>query len=295
MQTPVTQETSRTDRGEEPVMVNVCGQTDAGTVRPTNQDHYLVAALGRQLEEVQSSLHPDRGSRPAEHPRAWLLMVADGMGGHDDGAAASARAIESSMGSLRDALPELVETTCDQVEVAEETLRAVVRRCNRDVLELPSAEAEPTRRPGTTLTLGWLVWPRLLVAHAGDSRCYLLRQGTLHQITRDHTLARDLVEHAGLAPDQARSSRWADLLTNTVGGTEREAVEPEVYRLDLEHGDTLLLCSDGLHKVVSPRQIAAVLSRRKGAEGSCHELVAAANQGGGPDNITAVVASFHRS
>jgi protein phosphatase len=144
---------------------------------------------------------------------------------------------------------------------------------------------------GTTLTMAYLLWPRLYVVHAGDSRCYLLRGNRLEQVTRDHTVAQRLVDEGALSAADAEQSRWSHVLYNCVGGGTHE-IKPEVYRARVEPGDALLLCSDGLSKVVPDETIRQELARRQGAEQTCRRLVDLANEAGGPDNVTAVVARF---
>jgi serine/threonine protein phosphatase PrpC len=147
---------------------------------------------------------------------------------------------------------------------------------------------------GTTLTMAYLLWPRLYVVHAGDSRCYLLRQGGLRQITKDHTVAQQLVERGAMTPEQAEQSRWSHVLWNCIGGGTRE-LNPDVYRATLQLGDSLLLCTDGLNKCVPDEAIQEVLAREGTAEDACRRLVALAHDHGGPDNVTVVVAHFREA
>ncbi|HJT76940.1 MAG TPA: hypothetical protein VJ739_07025, partial [Gemmataceae bacterium] len=134
----------------------------------------------------------------------------------------------------------------------------------------------------------------LYVVHVGDSRCYLLRGGRLEQVTRDHTIAQQLVERGTLTPEQAEESRWSHILWNCLGGGSHE-LKPEVYKASLRLGDSLLLCSDGLSKVVDDARIRDLLGQSLAAEETCRRLVAAANAAGGPDNITVVVAHFREA
>jgi protein phosphatase len=144
---------------------------------------------------------------------------------------------------------------------------------------------------GTTLTMAYVVWPRLFIVHVGDSRCYLLRRSELKQLTEDHTVAQQYVESGVLAADEAETSRWSNVLWNVVGGASDE-LAPQVYKSELQLGDTLLLCTDGLNKHVSDDRIAQVLAEDADAEKVCRCLVAAANDAGGSDNVTIVVARF---
>jgi protein phosphatase len=144
---------------------------------------------------------------------------------------------------------------------------------------------------GTTLTLGYITWPRFYVVHVGDSRCYRFRGGLLKQITTDHTVAQQLVERGAMTPEQAEESRWSHVLWNAISDN-RGRLAPDIHKETLAIGDTLLLCTDGLSGFVSEGEIAAILKREGAARTTCEQLVAAANAAGGKDNITVVVARF---
>jgi protein phosphatase len=149
---------------------------------------------------------------------------------------------------------------------------------------------------GTTLTMGYVVWPRLYVVHAGDSRCYLYRSAELKQITKDHTVAEKMLDKDVLTPDKVEESPWSNVLWNAVGGGS-EDISPEVYKAELQKDDILLLCTDGLTKHVKDEAIVRTLTGRitapwEGSQTVAEKLVEMANQEGGTDNITAVVARF---
>jgi protein phosphatase len=143
----------------------------------------------------------------------------------------------------------------------------------------------------TTITLAYIVWPRLYVVHVGDSRCYLFRNSKLKQVTKDHTMAQQFVEKGVLDPEDAEKSQWSDVVWNVVGGSSDELL-PEVYKAEIRIGDTVLLCTDGLTNHVSDEQISELLNAKVDIESVCHRLVDAANNAGGTDNITVVVARF---
>jgi protein phosphatase len=169
-------------------------------------------------------------------------------------------------------------------------LKAALEECQRRIQAVSAHSAAPAKM-GTTLTMAYLLWPRLYVVHAGDSRCYLQRGGRLERITTDHTVAQQLVERGVLEPEQAEGSQWSHVLWNCVGGGSHE-LNPDVYKATLDLGDSLLLCSDGLTKVVADEQIREILGRKARAEETCRQLVDLANDLGGPDNVTVVVAHF---
>jgi protein phosphatase len=274
------------------LVVNAFGQTDPGLVRSANQDHFLIASLLRQAEVMQTSLGEDQCTGLDCLFQGWALMVADGMGGHAGGEEASAMVVESSLHYLRSTVPWFLNLGPDHAEVAEETLRSMVRRCHDMVLAASLEEPVAKRKMGTTLTLAYVLWPRLFVVHAGDSRCYLIRGGRMRQVTRDHTMAQELVDHAGMDPEKAGETRHANMLTNVVGGGAQQEVEPDVSQLELQDRDTLLLCTDGLTKMVSDREIRRLIRTDTFAKARCQALIEAANKAGGKDNVTVVLASF---
>jgi protein phosphatase len=144
---------------------------------------------------------------------------------------------------------------------------------------------------GTTLTMAFAVNWKLFLAHAGDSRAYLFSQGLLRQLTRDHTVAAELVRRGELSPDAAAGHRFRHVVTNVLGGTQPGA-RVELHKLELEPNDILLLCSDGLTEMVKDDRIAAVLADGDDPHRMCERLVTEANENGGRDNITVLVAIF---
>jgi protein phosphatase len=131
----------------------------------------------------------------------------------------------------------------------------------------------------------------LFVAHAGDSRCYLLSGDQLQQLTQDHTYVAELVRRGALPPEDVSRHPYRHVVTNVLGGPE-PGVQAELHKLDLRQGDVVLLCSDGLTEMVPDERIAALLREEAGPERACARLVAEANDRGGKDNITAIVARF---
>src|SRR5262249_44808841 len=144
---------------------------------------------------------------------------------------------------------------------------------------------------GTTLTLAYCLNDDLFVAHVGDSRCYLWRDRALHRLTRDHTLVDALVRNGAISAAQARRHRWRHVISNALGGGD-EQVDVEVHKLRIGAGDAILLCSDGLTEMVSDEKISQILSAEGNPEKICRQLVERANEAGGRDNITVIVAQF---
>jgi protein phosphatase len=285
--------TTSPSRHEPRLVVNTYGQTDVGSVRDRNQDHFLIAALHRQLDVVQTSLDNDAAGALCNQSQGWVFVVADGMGGLAGGEEASSLTVETSFSYLRTTMPTLLRLDSEQPEIAEETLRSVVCRCHEEVLAAAAHGPERRQQMGTTLTMAVALWPQLFVAHVGDSRCYLMRNGELRQLTSDHTVAREL-EDRGVDHHTAARPPYEDALTNVVGGGAEQEVVPEVRRLSLRVGDSLLLCTDGLTKAVPDERILQLMRSESFANARCQALIEAANRAGGPDNTTVVVASFQR-
>jgi PPM family protein phosphatase len=269
------------------------GLTDAGKVRAGNEDQFLLADLNKSMFIHQTSLHLDDHTRLFGASQGRLMVVADGMGGQSAGERASSLAVDTLARYVLNTMPWLMRLQGSEEDDLKDELVAVLQRCQERIEA--EASAQPSRRNmGTTLTMAYLVWPRLYVVHAGDSRCYLLRAGRLEQITRDQTVAQQLVDKGALPPEKAEGSRWSHVLWNCLGGGSHE-LNPEVYKATLQLGDAILLCTDGLTKSVADKEIAEILGTAPSAEEACRLLVHKANGAGGPDNITVVVARFHEA
>jgi protein phosphatase len=271
-----------------PLEARCFGLTDRGKVRPSNEDQFLVAELAKALRVLHTSV--TQPSLQQSSGRNYLLVVADGIGGSAGGERASALAIDSVESFV-------LETCqwCDQLRGREEDalfadFRRAVARAHARVLAEGSAHPA-LRGMGTTLTLALCLDGELFVAHAGDSRCYLFRDGLLYQLTADHTVAEELVRQGALSPDEAAQSRWSHVVTNAVGGSTAE-MKVELHKVRLQAADVLLLCSDGLTGMVSDAELARVLRDQAYPEAACRRLVARANEAGGKDNITVIVARF---
>ena len=211
-----------------------------------------------------------------------LYVVADGMGGHECGEVASQMAVETlckvareRVTALRQTSPEALENILDEAfQTANNTIKEHSERMGNDM--------------GTTLVTAMVLDQRLgLVANVGDSRGYLMRRGVLHQVTRDHSRVARMVEQQRITREEARNHPHSNILLRTVG-TERN-VEIDIFRVELEPGDRLILCSDGLWGEVEDEDLEAILNHYADPRVSCRELIRAAHQGGGRDNITLVV------
>jgi serine/threonine protein phosphatase PrpC len=269
--------------------VSTGAMTHVGLVRAQNEDQFLVATLAKALEVKATSLSQPRSvkfSRQEGH----LFVVADGMGGAAAGEKASALAVQSVERFVLDAVDFfLTRPGAEQSTLASE-LSMALERADRAVIKRAESDLRLTGM-GTTLTLAYAIGTDLFVAHAGDSRAYLYRDGQLGQITRDHTLVQAMVDEGLLTPEDARTHVRRHVVTNVLGGPG-EGVQAEIRKIALMHGDVLLLCSDGLSEPVGDARIAEVLGTESDPETAAKRLIELALESGGPDNITAVVVKF---
>jgi serine/threonine protein phosphatase PrpC len=276
--------------GEDTVRLTVesFGMTDAGKVRETNQDQFLIATLRKTLRVRQTSLSLGKVRHSTDE--SHLFVVADGMGGHAGGEHASALAVDAVEAFVLETFKWFSKCKGREQDQILADFQSAVGQANARVLA-EGHEHPDLRGMGTTLTLAYSLNDTLFVAHAGDSRCYLYRNGDLHRLTRDHTLVEDMVRRGGLSPEDASKHRLRHVVTNAVGGDSPE-LEVELHKVHLEPGDAILLCSDGLTEMLPDHEIADVLATMPDAERACEKLVARANDEGGKDNITAIVARY---
>lgn len=202
-----------------------------------------------------------------------LFAVADGMGGHEAGEVAS----EITINTLNDLAPQSAD--------AEALARAVVA-ANLNVIKAPS-QGVGREGMGTTLTAAILEKERLVIAQVGDSRAYLLHNGSLQQLTRDHSLMADMIEAGQLTEAEARVHPNRSVITRAIGSDPH--MQPDLYELNVETGDRLLLCSDGICGMIEDHEIASTMRQAPSAQSCADQLVEAALAAGGFDNATAVV------
>jgi protein phosphatase len=246
-----------------PLEPEVFGGTDVGRKRPGNEDSH----------GVWVPTDPDSGQR-----LGVLLVVADGMGGSQSGEVASQMAV--------DAVIRVVSQS--NGEDIPGMLRHAIEEANREVHQAGQQDTERNGM-GTTCTAVLIREDAAWVAHVGDSRAYLLRAGHIRQLTSDHTLVAGLVENQQITRLQARRDPRRNILTRSIG--PQPEVEPDVFRADtrLCAGDAILLCSDGLHNYFNDSELADMIT--EGHPSSVvRDLIAEANDRGGADNITMVIA-----
>ena len=271
------------------VEVDIAGLTHTGHVRTNNEDHYLVVRIERSLQTMMTNLID--GSLPERfHEVAYGMLVADGMGG------CAAGEVASSMALIK--LVELAVETPDWVMRMHkrENADTVMRRMTERFRVIDSAmrvqsESDPSLTGmGTTLTVVASLGAELFVGHIGDSRAYLFRNERLHQLTRDNTLAQELID-AGIArPEDTATQAMRHVLTAALAAGEQS--DPQVQRFHLSDGDQVLLCTDGLTEMVRDETIATILNDADSATQACQTLIDLALAAGGSDNTTVVLARY---
>jgi protein phosphatase len=263
--------------------IDVFGLTHTGKVRQANQDHFLLGSLHQHLRVISTSL-PVTELHLDNERMAFLAMIADGVGGNDNGEEASRLALEEASEYIMHCTDCYYHTDTKN-EAFIEILQEAATHCHSRVTTR-SAEAADRRGMATTLTLYFSVWPWIYLLQVGDSRYYLYRNGTLTQITRDQTMAQELVDQGVMTRATAFSSRWANVLSSSIGGQQ---TAPVVTRLPADWSNVHLMCSDGLTKHVTDAQIAERLRTMESAQQVSEALLQDALDAGGTDNVSIIV------
>jgi PPM family protein phosphatase len=250
------------------------GLSDVGRRRKSNEDSFAISADGT------------------------LLVVADGMGGHAAGEVASRLAVESIERHISGSDPRKEPTVPasfrspmgDEAEMSIPARRVLnaIRLANQEIVR-SVREDNSMRGMGTTVVIAHILGSRVYIGSVGDSRAYLLRDGSLNQLTSDHTLVNEQVRAGALSTQEARRHPARNILTRAVGS--QEEVQPDLLDQDLKPGDLLLLCSDGLTTMVEDDDILKTLMAHKDdPQAGCKALVDLANEHGGDDNVTVILA-----
>jgi len=255
------------------VTVTAFGLTDPGRVRKNNEDAFLVA----QLAHAADGTTPSEVTRFDADEHAVVLAVSDGMGGADAGEVASALVVQS----LREAMMQ-AEGRWD------EATKKAVEKANLAVWD---ASKEPGKRGmGATVTAVCVQGNTAHIAEVGDSRAYLVRNGRIRQVTRDQSFVQFLVDSGALKPEDAATYPMKNVVLQAMG--QNPDVQVALGRLELRRGDRLLLCSDGLSGMVTANEMRDAIERARGLDDACRDLIALANERGGEDNITVVIAEL---
>jgi protein phosphatase len=259
--------------------------THVGKVRSVNQDHFFLGSLVRGVRVDSSSLGPDESEGVRLERMATLTIVADGVGGGTGGEKAARIAVEALVAEVSRSFHGAEHEESTDPDVFSRLLQEAALACHESLLRRAARESDAGHF-ATTLTLFLGLWPHAYLLQVGDSRCYVLRDEELKQITRDQTWAQDLIDQGTLTQTKAHSSKWANVLSSAIGGQE---AAPVVTRITRDWGTIVLLCSDGLTKHVPDELIRERLSTMTTAREGCEALLQDALDAGGTDNITIVV------
>lgn len=267
------------------------GMKDRGRVREINEDEVFVKVVQATGEEP-----------------VGLFIVCDGIGGHAGGEFASEWAVKTIREELQDLFeapdrrktvklePEEIEAIAAGRGAAtrkldetmmEDRLRRAIQRANEVVRSIARAKPQEAGDTGTTVTMAVVKGDEAYIANVGDSRTYLLREGQLKPITQDHSVVASLVKAGMIRPEELYTHPQRNLIYRSLG--EKPEVEVDTFRLGLQPGDRLLLCSDGLWEMVRDPQLTVIMDKAPSPKEACKRLIDAANANGGEDNISAVV------
>ena len=245
---------------QDDLQLEVWQLTDLGRERDHNEDCF-------------GSFEPEALELVTERGR--LYLVADGMGGHQAGDVAAQYAVEQVLFTYYD----------DPWASPSENLEQAIHKANADLYQ--EAQVTPSRRGmGTTMVAAVIRSDELTVANVGDSRVYLVRDGQIRQISRDHSWVAERVTEGFLSPEQARNHPQRNIITRSVGNDDH--VEVDLFHERIEPGHVILLCTDGLSGMVGDEEMATVVTH-SAPRSAAEELVQMANERGGPDNITVTV------
>ena len=264
------------------------GRSHPGAVRGGNADHFLVADLNRSITIHSSSLPVSDETRLVSGVAGQLLVVADGISGLPGHDIASQIGVGTLARYVLNVMPWFLSIDHHYDDDQERQLLTAMAEVEQAV----QAQVDETPEfggMGTTLTMAYLMWPRMNVVNVGDSRCYLLRNGSLHPITRDHTAAQDMVDAGAISSEQAAGSPLSKVLVRSVG-QGLPSLRPDVRKLDLKPGDRVLVCTNGLTAQVPDETITSLLEAAPSPDDACDSLIDAANRQGGSDNVTVAVA-----
>jgi serine/threonine protein phosphatase PrpC len=258
------------------IQIEVFGKTDVGLIREHNEDNLLVADLGGKLRE--SDLDAPQTMPLGDH--GALFLVCDGMGGAAAGEVASQMAV--------DAIFDVLASTDPQPRDGfARSLRHAVEVANERIFQ-QSRDNQNERGMGTTCTAAGMIDETLVVAQIGDSRCYVFRNGRLGQVTKDQSLAWQLIEAGAMTPEDAKAFEHANIILQALGVQDR--VDVVLSQVSLRRGDVVVLCSDGLHGPVLDQEIQEILTAETDLKRAGEALLQKALERDGPDNITVVLA-----
>ena len=273
------------------INVDLYGMTDKGYIRTRNEDHFLIVRAGRALETVLTNIAEEQ-ALPGElfEETGYGMVVADGVGSESAGEVASRQAIFTLMGLALHTPDWQFRWGPKERNTVMWRMKDRFRRVNAALLRDAAAHASQYGMC-TTMTAVITNGADLIIGHIGDSRAYLLHNGKLMKLTRDHTVGERLVEDGTHEPNDPLVLELRSLLLQALGSREGEC-NPDVEDYLLHDGDQILLCTDGLTDMVAEDEIETVLNSSTSAKSSCRSLIDLALSNGGRDNVTVIVARY---
>lgn len=266
------------------------GLSDSGLVRERNDDQFLIADLKKSVIIHQTSLSYDDDTHLMGGSQAKLFLVADGVSSGSAGDRASRLAVQGIVQYLLNTMHWLFRLNDGREDAFFEDLKSALV-FTQEKIQQAAATAPAPPLMGTTVTLAYVVWPQSYLIYVGDSRAYVLRNGQLIRLTHDQTYAQALVDAGEMDEKELSRSPLRNVLSGILG-CDPAQLNPQVSQFKLSLHDKLLLCTDGLTGQLSDAEIAALLTVDASAEDMCHLLINAANDAGGRDNTTVVIAHF---
>jgi protein phosphatase len=269
----------------DPWQVEFGAVSHLGNIRRNNEDHFAVIRRKRCREVLLTNMPPEDLS--LQDDESYVMVVADGMGGAAFGELASRLALKTADELVGNAGHWITQLHDIETRETQDRIQTYADVIHQTLLEYGHSDPRLSGM-GTTLTCVHVLGADVIIAHVGDSRAYHFHDGQVRQITRDQTLAQELID-AGMPRED--TIRFRHILTNCFGGDARE-VQTDVYHLRLQEGDALLLCTDGLSDLIDDRELAQALEFYPTAQGACDRLLRIALDRGGKDNVTVVLGRF---
>jgi serine/threonine protein phosphatase PrpC len=271
------------------VRIDVAALSDKGRAREGNEDHFLVARGGRHIATLLTNI-PENDVPSRFEETGYVMIVADGMGGHVGGEVASRMAIATLINIILHVPDWILRLDEEHAQRVMERAAERYRKVHEALQE--KARLDPKLRGmGTTMTAAYSLGDDLFLAHVGDSRAYLFRDGRLQLLTHDQTQAQLMADIGMISQKEVGRHRLRHVLTNALGGMDKN-VRVDLQRLKLHDRDRLLLCTDGLTDMVEETSIAKVLEDLPSSDAACQKLVNLALDNGGKDNVTVVLARY---
>lgn len=271
------------------VMLEVFGYTRKGHERQRNEDQFLVADLRKVLHIEQGTILPDQGEWLWGAAKRYVFAVADGVGANAKGEVASQLAVDTMARYMLNTMPWFYRLRSEDGDDLCAELATAMERANA-VVEEVADEARIKRRPASTLSLAYLIWPRLYIVHAGHSRVHVLRDGVLHHVTTDHTVAQRLHDEGAISEIEKRQSPMRHVLWNSLGG--EDGLYTELDKVLLEPDDRLVLSTDGVGRYLDVKEMTGILLAHPRPEFAARTLVDRVMEKGGGDDATVVVCRF---